>query len=384
LLASEKRSLIRFLSIYLISTFTLFTLAIYIFYTSAKDHIINSQKKEIALEADYIKSKLRELHQSSSNILKYPRSKKYKSAIFDLDKNLIFSTFENTIDINIDDDKKNLYKLFKIKPYYLGTAYLLVSKKIDRSPIILLQKNIIIFMIIGGLLFLLLGVFLGKLFIKPMKEAMEEKNRFIQDATHELNTPISTILTNIELIEALNKAEDAKKELKRIEIASKTLSRIYEDLTYINFNSKIYKNIENIDISALIKERLLYFKSFLEAKKITLSCNIQENIFIKIDRNDAIRLIDNIISNAIKYNKQSGEVKVTLTNNYFIVEDSGIGIKKDDLKKLTERFKRANSSEGGFGLGLNIVNEIVKNYNFKLDINSKIDIGTKVIIRWKE
>jgi len=384
LLRSERRSLIRFLSIYLISTFVLFSLAIFIFYNSARDHIINSQKKAIEVEAEHLKSKLRELHQSSSDVLIYPRSKEYKSAIFDLDKKLIFSTFKKDVTTDIKDDDSTLYRLFNIKPYYLGTAYLLVSKKIDKAPIILLQKNIAIFMIIGGLLFLVLGIFLGKLFIKPMKEAMEEKNRFIQDATHELNTPISTILTNIELIETLNRAKDAKTELKRIEIASKTLSRIYEDLTYINFNSKIYKNIENINISKLLKERILYFKSFLEAREIKFKSEIEDGVYIKIDRNDAIRLIDNILSNAIKYNIQNGSLKVTLTKEYFIVEDSGIGIKKKDLSKLTERFKRANSSEGGFGLGLNIVNEIVKNYNFKLEIKSTLDIGTKVIIKWKE
>ena len=384
MLRSERRSLIRFLSIYLISTFVLFSLAIFIFYNSARDHIINSQKKAIEVEAEHLKSKLRELHQSSSDVLIYPRSKEYKSAIFDLDKKLIFSTFKKDVTTDIKDDDSTLYRLFNIKPYYLGTAYLLVSKKIDKAPIILLQKNIAIFMIIGGLLFLVLGIFLGKLFIKPMKEAMEEKNRFIQDATHELNTPISTILTNIELIETLNRAKDAKTELKRIEIASKTLSRIYEDLTYINFNSKIYKNIENINISKLLKERILYFKSFLEAREIKFKSEIEDGVYIKIDRNDAIRLIDNILSNAIKYNIQNGSLKVTLTKEYFIVEDSGIGIKKKDLSKLTERFKRANSSEGGFGLGLNIVNEIVKNYNFKLEIKSTLDIGTKVIIKWKE
>jgi two-component system OmpR family sensor kinase len=237
-------------------------------------------------------------------------------------------------------------------------------------------------MIIGGILFLILGIFLGRLFIKPMRESIQEKNRFIQDATHELNTPISTILTNIELIDALNKCQDASEELKRVEIASKTLSRIYEDLTYINFNSKAYKSIENIDISNLIKERILYFNSFLDAKNIKLKTNIQESIYIKIDKNDAIRLVDNILSNAIKYNHQNGYLEVTLTKSKLIIEDKGIGIKKSQLSKLTHRFARANSSEGGFGLGLNIVDTIAKNYNLTLLIDSIEKQGTKVTIKW--
>ena len=382
MLSSEKKSLYRFLAIYLISTFLLFGLAVGIFYKSAKNHIINSQKKSLNLEAIQLKNRLRELHRSPSKILIYPRSKEYDSAIYDLDKRVIFSTFKETPPLKNQITNDTIYKYYPIKPYYLGAAYLLIAKKIDKEPLLLLQKSITIFMIVGGFLFVTLGLYLGRLFIKPMKETLQEKNRFIQDATHELNTPISTILTNIELIEALNKCQDAKEELKRIEIASKTLSRIYEDLTYINFNSKIYKNIHLINFSELLKERIVYFNSFLEAKNISLTTNIEPNILIKIDRNDAIRLIDNLLSNAIKYNRQNGSLKITLNAKEFSIEDSGIGINKEDLDKLTKRFIRANSSEGGFGLGLNIVNEIVKNYNFKLFINSQKDVGTKVVIKW--
>jgi two-component system OmpR family sensor kinase len=382
LLASEKKSLYRFLAIYLISTFILFSLAVGIFYKSAKNHIVNSQKKELNIEAQKIKSSLQELHQSSSKSLIYPRSKESNSAIFDLDKKLIFSTFAKTpMPINQIKDGK-IYKLYNIKPYYLGAAYLLIAKDINNKPIHLLQKNITIFMVVGGLFFLILGIYLGKLFIKPMRELIQEKNRFIQDATHELNTPISTILTNIELIEALNKCQDAKDELKRVEIASKTLSRIYEDLTYINFNSKAYKSLENINFSNLVKERILYFDSFLDAKNIKLQSNIADDVFLNIDKNDAIRLVDNILSNAIKYNNQNGSISIVLTSNTLSIEDSGIGIEKYNLNKLTKRFLRANNSEGGFGLGLNIVDTIAKSYNLKLDIQSQEKIGTKVTISW--
>jgi two-component system OmpR family sensor kinase len=382
LLASEKKSLYRFLAIYLISTLVLFSLAVAIFYKSAKNHIINSQKKELNIEAQKIKNSLMSLHKSTATTLIYPRSKEFNSAIYTLDKELIFSTFAQNIEPINKITKDKIYKVYPIRPYYLGAAYLLIAKKIDNKPISTLQKSIIIFMIIGGILFLILGIFLGRLFIKPMRESIQEKNRFIQDATHELNTPISTILTNIELIDALNKCQDASEELKRVEIASKTLSRIYEDLTYINFNSKAYKSIENIDISNLIKERILYFNSFLDAKNIKLKTNIQESIYIKIDKNDAIRLVDNILSNAIKYNHQNGYLEVTLTKSKLTIEDKGIGIKKSQLSKLTHRFARANSSEGGFGLGLNIVDTIAKNYNLTLQIDSIEKQGTKVTIKW--
>jgi len=384
LLDSEKKSLYRFLAIYLLSTFLLFLLAVTIFYKSAKHHIITSQIKAIDIEANHLKNKIRELHQSSSDILYYPRSNSFQSAIFDLDKKPIFSTFSKEPPLQSSIREDTIYKLYSIKPYYLGAAYLLIAKRLNSEPIALLKKNIFLFMLIGGGFFLILGYFLGKLFIKPMKESLQEKNRFIQDATHELNTPISTILTNIELIEALQKCKDAKEELQRIEIASKTLSRIYEDLAYINLAHQIYKKIEPLNFSQLLQERVLYFQSLMEAKNLSLKLAIKENIELKMDKNDALRLIDNLISNAIKYNKSNSFLEIGLNEKSFWVRDGGIGIERKNLQKLFERFKRANNSEGGFGLGLNIVYTIIKEYNFTITIDSKLNIGTKVVIQWEK
>jgi two-component system OmpR family sensor kinase len=312
-------------------------------------------------------------------VLYYPKSKIAKSAIYDLDKNYIFGTFKQSLDVR---EKNKLYFQTVVEPYYLGTAYLLLEKDIDEKPIKKLQKNIIFFMIAVGLFFSVLGYFLGRLFIAPMRESIERINHFIQDATHELNTPISTILTNIEMIETFGKC-DSKQELKRIEIASKTLSKIYDDLSYLNLNHNYHREIEELNYSELLKERITYFLSVADSKKITIKSDIKDDIIIMIDRNDATRLIDNLISNAIKYNKQNGTIKLTLTDETFIVEDSGIGIKQEDIKTILTRFKRANNNEGGFGIGLDIVHHIVQRYNFSLEIISKENQGTKVVIKCK-
>ena len=381
MLASEKKALYRFLTIYLISTISLFLVASYIFYNSAKEHLIRQQKEILKREAQTIETKLRELHKSNKKVLLYPNSSVVESAIFDLDKNYIFGSFKNRVSLD-NLDKSRLNSIIQIEPYYLGAAYLLVSKKIDKEPIIKLQHSLIFFMIIAVAIFLFLGYFLGKLFIKPLKEAIEQKNHFIQDATHELNTPISIILTNIELIEVFNKCKDAKEELKRVEIASKTLSRIYDDLTYINFHHKVSKSIKKLDISKLLKQRVEYFYALAKAKHLEVNLEIKEQVYLNIDKNDAIRLIDNLISNAIKYNRHNGVINIYLDKNKFVVSDSGIGINKKDLAKITDRFKRANSSEGGFGIGLNIVSLVAKEYNFKLNITSTLNKGTEVTILW--
>ena len=166
MLSSEKRSLIRFLLIYLTSTFVLFALASWIFYSSARHHLLDQQREVLKYEAGKIKSQLRSLHQSDSDKLRYPEIPGISSAIYDLDQRYIFGTYRIPPDLEMPAFKNEvIYHLEKIEPYYLGAAYLLVSKKIDFQPIEKLQNNIFLFMLGGGIFFTILGYFLGKLFI---------------------------------------------------------------------------------------------------------------------------------------------------------------------------------------------------------------------------
>ncbi len=344
--------------------------------------MLDQQRETLKYEAEHIKSQLRVLHRSDAKILYYPKSKHIQSAIYDLDKAYIFGTFKIKHTLNDHKDENVLYHIVKIEPYYLGAAYLLVSKEIDFKPIEDLQKNILFFMFAAGIFFSILGYFLGRLFVAPMRDSIEQMNHFIQDTTHELNTPISTILTNIEMIETFGKHEESRKELKRIEIASKTLSRIYDDLTYLNLNHHYHRKIITLNMSDLLKERIIYFSAMAEAKGLKVTIDIEPDIIFKMDKNDAVRLIDNIISNAIKYNKPKGILYIILTKDAFIVKDEGIGIRAKDLTTILQRFKRANKSEGGFGIGLDIVDQVVQNYGFDLQIKSQEGKGTEVMVRW--
>jgi len=386
LLKGEKKSLIRFLLIYLGSTFLLFSIASWIFYTSQKHHLLDQQRDALKFESAQIITKLRTLHTNFTPKLYYPVDPLVKSAIYDLDKKYIFGT-DKPRELLTQKEymaiESKLYYLSNLEPYYLGAAFLLVSKELDQKPIVELQIHIVLFLLGAGIFFALLGVFLGKLFIAPMRASIENMNHFIQDATHELNTPISTILTNIEMLETFGTCEK-NDELKRIEIASKTLSLIYEDLTYLNLNHDYYRNIESLDISSIIEERMIYFSVMAEQKDLKLEIEIEPDVVLEIDKNDATRLVDNLISNAIKYNKTQGFLKVTLTKDDLSVVDTGSGIEKKELYTIVCRFKRANKSEGGFGIGLDIVNQVVESYGYVLDIRSQVGKGTEVVVKWEK
>jgi len=384
MLTSERISLFRFLAIYLGSTFLLFFMATILFYNYQKHYIIDTQKDKLKVESNKILYKLRELHHQFKTPLVYPSHPPYYSAIYDKKERYIFGSFMPSRllwnrEFYIDND--SLFYIREIEPYYLGAKYLILKRAVKYEKIIALQKNLLFFLLIAGAFFSSLGLFLGKLFIAPMRDAMNRLNRFIEDTTHELNTPISTILTNIELIETLYNCK-AKEEMRRIEIASKTLSRLYDDLTYLKLNHNYHRRVEHIDMAQLLYERLDYFQSMTEAKALKIKTDIKERIIIEIDKNDALRLIDNLLSNAIKYNQRNGKIEIILDATLFIISDSGIGIKREDLNKIHQRFNRANSSEGGFGIGLDIVGQVVKEYNFQFGIKSIYQEGTEVKILW--
>lgn len=384
MLISEKRSLFRFLTIYLSSTLLLFLLATVILYNYQKHNILDTQMNRLYLEAQKNVQELRVLHSTFTSPLIYPYHHPFQSAIYDINREYIFGSFQPK-DILWDREfytqKDKLFYIYPIKPYYLGASYLLVSKTINQEPIIHLQKILALFLLIALIFFTLLGLFLGKLFVAPMKESIEGMNRFIQDTTHELNTPISTILTNIELLDTIYNCE-GKNERKRIEIASKTLSRLYEDLTYLKLNHNYHRDIVSLNITEILYERIDFFYTMIKAKSLNLELNIEPNVILDIDQNDAIRLIDNILSNAIKYNKKGGDLKIILGLNIFEVYNSGIGIKKEDLRTIHYRFSRGSQSEGGFGIGLDIIQYIVKQYKFKFSIKSIQNSYTKVNLKW--
>jgi len=385
MLRSERRSFLRFLVLYLSSTILLFMIAASFFYLHQKHHIIDIQNFQLELEEERIVQKLHKLHQVYNDTLIYPYNPPFESAIYTIDKSLIISSFTSMDEPHWEKEfymeDGYLYHMHQMQPYYLGAAYLVVRAKLDTAPIHNLQKDLLIFLFFATLFFSILGYVLGKIFIKPMRESLTKMNKFMEDATHELNTPISTILTNIELLSTLYNCE-GKNEMRRIEIASKTLSRLYDDLSYLQLNHNYAREIQSLDMSSVVKERLEYFQSMIEAKSLQLTTDIAENILLEIDRNDTIRLIDNLLSNAIKYNKLEGRLHVLLTEKSFSIEDSGIGIKEEDLERIKQRFNRANSSEGGFGIGLDIVQQITQRYAYRFEIQSTVNVETKVTIEW--
>ncbi len=375
---NEKQSLRRFLYLYIFLVLAIITLLSIFYYQSQEKLMFSNQRTILSGYATEQVKNLKILHHYFPTRYKYPRDKRFKSAIYDIERVLIFSTLENS-NVNLD---KSIYragnKIHFVKyldDYYLGAMYLVIEIDEDRSW----YKETILHIIgLGTAILIILGIFglfFVRLFLRPMKNSIELLDNFIKDTTHELNTPISAILANIEMMDKSVMSPKNVKKLSRIHIAAKTVSHLYQDLTYLVLGHQRGSNDEDIDLKKLIIDRVQYFYIIANAKKIRFEMDLEE-AHLFIDPIKIARVIDNLISNAIKYNKRGGKIKIVLRDTYFLVSDTGIGIDSDKINSIFDRYSRFNHSVGGFGIGLNIVKSIIDEYNLQVVVRSEKGKGT--------
>ena len=226
--------------------------------------------------------------------------------------------------------------------------------------------------------------------ITSIKNASIVKRDFLQNSSHELKSPLTTILAYEEMINNGLLNEEETKEAH--EIVYKNSLRMKElidsmlKLSSIEFNKEDLKK-DNINIKNIIEDILLDLNKNISKMNLKITTNL-EDVTLFMNHNEADILFRNLISNSIKYNKIDGNVEITLTKNSFIIKDSGIGIEKDEINSMFERFKRSSNSNltnqiEGTGIGLSLVKHICINNNFKIIVNSEINKGSEFIVVFK-
>lgn len=381
---SEKQTLFRFSTLYILLTVIIISIFSFIYYELQKDLMLQQKKATLQVHSKKLLEDLKQLHRNFDKTQVYPRSKEFESAIYDNQQKLIFSTStsETRLDKILYLNEGIIHLVTIPESYYLGAKYVIVKMKDDSIWCNNTLEEIILFATLSFLFMFGIGYILLRLFLKPMRDAIGLLDRFIKDTTHELNTPVSTIVANIEMIDKALLDIKVRNKINRIDIAAKTISNIYQDLTYITLGNKIISNNEDVEIQKLVEERVEYFTSLAQAKKITLEYVILNDTRLTIDRAKLSKLLDNLLSNALKYNKIHGSIVVRVDKNLLEVEDTGIGIAQKDITQMQERYTRFNKSSGGFGIGLSIVSEIAKEYRLNVEISSELTKGTKVQITW--
>ena len=206
-------------------------------------------------------------------------------------------------------------------------------------------------------------------------DLVEQQDRFIKDAIHEINTPLSIIITNIDLFKL---KYSSNKYLSKIEAGSKIIHNIYNDLEFMVKKDRITYSEQKIELSSFIKERVDFFNEIAKGNNLAFKLFVDKNININFNPTLLQRVCDNTLSNAIKYSFENTKVKINLykEDDKIIFEVVNCGKTIKDITKLFDRFYRENNSRGGFGIGLNIIKEICDKNKVTMEVESSDDITT--------
>ena len=379
----EKRSLVRFLLIYLISIYTFIFILAGMFYTIEKKNMYETHSLKMNTLASSISHKIITAHMMDDERLVhclhqgfieqcFGVEKGFEVALFGIDHTPLHVTFNDTPDFTKKFYLKDnsFFYIDDSAQLHLGVQYIIIKEKHISHLLNAILYEIILYLLLSLAFATLLGYVLAKLFLKPIQAEIETLDTFIKDSTHELNTPITAILMSIS---TLKNVEEKKR--KRIELSAKRIATLYANLSYMLLHDKQHEEKSDVDVKKLIEERVEYFADLMLSKRIDLTLNLEEK-FLHVNQESLVKLIDNLLSNAIKYNRLDGSIDVSLTPEKLSVKDTGIGIESSKLGDITKRYKRANSDKGGFGIGLDIVNTICKDNGFRLVIDSEVNVGS--------
>ncbi|MEA2050857.1 MAG: HAMP domain-containing sensor histidine kinase, partial [Campylobacterota bacterium] len=256
--------------------------------------------------------------------------------------------------------------VFTILLVLIANNFLTIQFGFDKHTFVPITLFLLFF---GAVLYL----FLSKQLLEPLFKSEQKIEDTIKETLHELNTPVATIKINTKMLQKKELNEKNISRLNRIEQSCNNLLNLYKQMEYTIKEQIDSLRNELFDIDIVIKKSIDKFKDI----KQNIIINYESKAFIvNTDINGFEKSIDNLISNAIKYNKPDGKVDIKIENNILIVKDTGIGIDTKNLFHIFDKYYQENSLNSGIGLGLNMVKSYCDKYKIDIKIDSKIDIGT--------
>jgi len=370
---NEKKTLYKFLALYLGSAFVFLAFIAWFFWQmefNLQRELIYSKMRQNAGE---ISARLTQahMHGEALEFSELKAQKGFRLGLYDAKQSPIMSEIKHPLDFDkkMYHTKEHLGVIDTSVLGHKGVDFVVVEEMMFTHMIKdFTTKVILVFLSLFALLSAI-GYWLAKLFIKPIQQEREKLNTFIKDSTHELNTPITALLMSTS-----SPNLTSEKNIQRIKLSAKRVSELYEDLTYLFLREEV-KVEEMIAFDKVLQEQINYLKPFADKKSIIIEEHIDKLDFL-IDKESAMRLVNNLLSNAIKYSEQGDKIEVRLKNRQLIVKDNGIGIEEEKLKDIFERFYRATSTSGGFGIGLDMVRTIAQRYAIMIAVTSKLGEGT--------
>ena len=270
-------------------------------------------------------------------------------------------------------NSKEIYSLYPIKKSdeFFLKIYMPYKRYNIRVSAIYIKtiKELLIILFIVTILSILFSLYS----LYPLRKALLLTREFIKDILHDVNTPIATMRLNLSLLK--NEIGENRK-IGRIERAIDNILLLQDNLKHYLLSHKL--EIESINLKILIVDRVAMIeKNYIN---LTYSIEIDSNIYIKSNKKGLTRIIDNIISNASKYNIDNGRVDISYIEDKKIltISDSGIGIKNPS--KAFDRFYKEH--DRGVGIGLHIVKKLCDELNIRVSIESAVGVGTTISLKF--
>ena len=292
----------------------------------------------------------------------FPNSKTYKVKLFPND------TFQQDQVLQVYFPEKQNYILSNLWTIF-GSSFLLIA-------------------FVGGIFYYSVNSLLTQ------KKLANIKNDFINNMTHELKTPVSTIALALEVIKDKEINKSPEKTERYLNIITEENRRLGTQIEKVLQIAKLEKgdlnlNFEPIDINEVLDQVVKNQSVALEQFGVHLNLDLKaEESIVSADRVHLTNILFNLVDNAIKYSKDEPEISISTSNTdtelFITIADKGIGIPKDQLTKIFEKFYRVPKGDlhdvKGFGLGLSYVKNMLEMHKGKIAVNSKINEGTEFTV----
>lgn len=234
----------------------------------------------------------------------------------------------------------------------------------------------IVFILIALLCFLLAYIFVSYL-LYSFFQKNSALDTLLKETLHELNIPLTVINANVHM---LSKEENDAKKLKRLErivYAGEDLKRLYQDVDYF-IKQQIEREVkEPFYLDEMVHSVVERYQDILEG--CVVECEVL-HVKILADKNGFMKVVSNILSNAIKYNTDKNTIRIIQKKNTLSIVDEGIGMDERELFLIFDRYYQVDSSKAGHGIGLSLVKAYCDRSKIGLSILSQKNQGTQVIL----
>jgi len=347
----EQKAFLKFFITYFVSVALLILAAGFFYFKQGENHLLKAEEFSLIEYARHIK-----MHQNLDHF-----SKDYHYQIV--------KKSDDYIDIRNFAVVNNEFT--KYIPTKFKQRYLQVFKSTDsfNQKVFYLKMKIIAIQLVLLLVFAFISYKLAKSALKPLQESIDTLDKFAKDLIHDLNTPVTSIKLNLKLLERIPELKE-NKILHRLNKSVHTISELHQNLTIL-LQEETFQ-MEYVNLYEIINEIVEIQKGIYPNIRFIIN---QENFMVKTNPHAMKQILQNIISNACKYNKKDGFIKIYNDKNSLYIQDSGKGI--EEPEKI---FERSYSGEQSSGIGLDIVKRLAHAMNIQIAVKSEVSKGTTFIL----